>query len=38
VITKALEDMVNQTKFLPSFNDILDTVDKTNEEYQLNLR
>ncbi|CAF4718362.1 unnamed protein product, partial [Rotaria magnacalcarata] len=29
--------MVNRTKFLPSFNDVLDTVEKTNDKYKLNL-
>jgi hypothetical protein len=38
LINKALEDMVNQTKFLPSFDDVLDTVDKTNDQYELKLR
>ncbi|CAM4795239.1 unnamed protein product [Rotaria magnacalcarata] len=37
LINKALEDMVNRTKFLPSFNDVLDTVEKTNDKYKLNL-
>ena len=38
LINKALEDMVNQTKFLPCFNDVLDTVEKTNDEHKLDLR
>ncbi|CAF4700122.1 unnamed protein product, partial [Rotaria socialis] len=29
--------MVNRTKFLPSFNDVLDTVEKMNDKYKLNL-
>ncbi|CAF4201986.1 unnamed protein product [Rotaria socialis] len=36
-LNKALEDMVNRTKFLPSFNDVLDTVEKMNDKYKLNL-
>ncbi|CAF0732682.1 unnamed protein product [Rotaria sordida] len=37
LINKALEDMVNRTKYLPSFNDVLNTVEKTNDKYKLNL-
>ncbi|CAF2650534.1 unnamed protein product [Rotaria sp. Silwood2] len=37
LINKALEDMVNRTKYLPSFTDVLDTVEKTNDKYKLNL-
>ncbi|CAF3528269.1 unnamed protein product [Rotaria sordida] len=37
LINKALEDMVNRTKYLPSFNDVLNTVEKTNDKYKLDL-
>jgi len=30
--------MVNQTRCLPSFNDVVNTVDKTNDKYELELR
>jgi hypothetical protein len=30
--------MVNQTTSLPSFNDVVNTVDKTNDKYELKLR
>ena len=38
LINKALEDMVNQTRFLPCFNDVFDVVEKTDERYALGLR
>ncbi|CAF1134990.1 unnamed protein product [Adineta steineri] len=37
LINKALEDMINRTKYLPSFQDVLDIVKKTNNQYKLNL-
>lgn len=37
-INKALEDMVNQNRFLPSFHDVLDIVERTNEKCELGLR
>ena len=37
-INQALEEMVNQTKYLPSFGDVLDTVEKTNDKEQLHLK
>ncbi|CAF0752709.1 unnamed protein product [Rotaria sp. Silwood1] len=37
LINKSLEDMVNRTKYLPSFNDVLNTIEKTNKKYELNL-
>ncbi|CAF1198090.1 unnamed protein product [Adineta steineri] len=36
LINKALEDMINRTKYLPSFQDVLDIVKKTNNQYKLN--
>ena len=38
LINKALEDMVNQSRFLPSFHDVLVIVEQTNEKYELALR
>ncbi len=29
--------MVNQSKNFPSFSDVLDTVEKSNDKYKLNL-
>ncbi|UJR10103.1 hypothetical protein I4U23_014325 [Adineta vaga] len=37
LITKDLEAMVNQSKHFPSFSDVLETVEKANEKYQLHL-
>jgi hypothetical protein len=38
LITKDLETMVNQSKNFPSFNDVLDTVEKANDKYKLHLK
>ncbi|CAF1510318.1 unnamed protein product [Adineta ricciae] len=37
IIQKAVEEMVNQTKYLPAFHDVLEIVDKTNDGCKLNL-
>ncbi|CAF0747370.1 unnamed protein product [Adineta ricciae] len=37
LITKDLEDMVNQSKHFPSFSDVLSTVESANTKYQLHL-
>jgi len=37
-INRALQNMVNKTKSLPSFDDVLETIEKTNENYELQLR
>lgn len=37
-INRALHDMVNKTKSLPKFDDVLETIEKTNEIYELQLR
>ncbi|UJR35949.1 hypothetical protein I4U23_028690 [Adineta vaga] len=36
-IHQAVEEMINQTKYLPSFYDVLQTVEKTNDKCKLNL-
>ncbi|CAF0861897.1 unnamed protein product [Adineta ricciae] len=37
LITRDLEDMVNQSKHFPSFSDVLSTVESANTKYQLHL-
>jgi len=37
LINKDLEEMVNQSKNFPSFNDVLNTVEKANDKYKLYL-
>ncbi|CAF1017939.1 unnamed protein product [Rotaria sordida] len=37
LIQKDLQEMVNQSKHFPSFSDVLDTVEKANNKYKLNL-
>ena len=37
LINKALEVMVNQSRFLPSFHEVFDIVEKTNHKYELAL-
>lgn len=38
LISRALEELVNQTKFFPSFTDVLEIVEKVNKENNLRLR
>lgn len=38
LISRALEEMVNQTQFFPSFTDVLEVVEKVNKENNLRLR
>lgn len=38
LITQDLQTMVNQSRNFPCFDDVLKTVDKTNEKHQLHLR
>ncbi|CAF1503288.1 unnamed protein product [Adineta steineri] len=37
LVNEDLQNMVNQSKHFPSFNDVLETVEKANEKYKLNL-
>ena len=38
LISRALEDLVNHTRFFPSFTDVLEVVEKVNKEHSLRLR
>lgn len=38
LISKDLEDMVNQSKHFPSFSDVLDAVGKSNDKHKLKLK
>lgn len=38
LIKKQLQNMVNQSKHFPSFRDVLEIVEKTNNQYKLNLK
>ncbi|CAF1296450.1 unnamed protein product [Adineta steineri] len=37
LVNEDLQNMVNQSKHFPSFNDVLETVEKANEKHKLNL-
>jgi hypothetical protein len=38
LINNDLQEMVNQSKNFPSFSDVLETVEKANNKYKLNLK